>query len=168
MAIFSPAKHVFSSIHLWGVSFHLLFFQKQRQLCQRSNWPKCLDFGITCKADHHLDYIESGKILLNMIICNSENKRQASLTSMEIWIFEPPHKTRHNILSAKLCHPCCCDDDHQDYRQDYHGAQADMRFVKTNLEPQFATQKGAICLFEGKNVENALKKHWFFKLYWKS
>ena len=90
-----------TSIHLWGLSFYFLFFQKQRQLCQRSNWPKCLDFGITSKADHHLDYIESGKILLNMIICNSENKRQASLTSMEIWIFEPPRKTQTQYFKCK-------------------------------------------------------------------
>ena len=33
-----------------------------------------------------------------------------------------------------------------------------MRFVKTNLEPQFPTQKGAICLLEEKkNVGNALQ-----------
>ena len=76
---------------------------------------------------------------------------------MEILIFEPPHKTQTQYSKCKAVSSFCCDDDHQDHRQVYHGAQADMIFVKTNLEPQFPTQKGAICLFEERNLRNALK-----------
>ena len=94
-----------------------------------------------------------------MIICNCQHpSRPWKSESLSLRT-----KPRHNIQSAKLCHPCCCDDDHQDYRQDYHGAQADMRFVKTNLEPQFPTQKGAICLLEEKKMWEMLCKTLIFQ-----